>query len=66
MQKSGDPDNEQLEMLGGDVLGLGWSSERDRFVFQFAVNVSPRKRKEPTGEDVTLEDLHKLEEAKLS
>ena len=66
MQKSGDQDNEQLELLGGAVLGLGWSSERDMFVFQFAINVSPRKRKQPTGEDVTLEDLYKLEEAKLS
>ena len=31
MQKSGDQDNEQLELLGGAVLGLGLSSERDMF-----------------------------------
>ena len=31
------------------------------FVFQFAINVSPRKRKQPTGEDKTLKDFHKLE-----
>ena len=66
MQKSGHPDKEQLELLGGAVLGLGWSSKKDRFIFQFVINVSPRKRKQPTGEDVTLQDLYELEEAKLS
>ena len=66
MQKSGEPDDEQLELLGGAVLGLGWSSERDRFIFRFAVNVSQRKRKQPTGEDVTLETIYMLEGARLS
>ena len=66
MQKSGEPDDEQLELLGGAVLGLGWSSEKDRFIFRFAVNVSPRRRKQPTGEDVTLENICMLEAAKLS
>ena len=49
MQKRGEQDNEQLELLGGVVLGLGWSSERDMFVFQLAINVSPWKKKQPTG-----------------
>ena len=66
MQKSGELDDEQLELHSGAVLGLRWSSEKDIFVFTFAINVSPRKKKQPTGEDVTPEDIHKLEEAKLS
>ena len=53
--------NEQLQLHGGALLGLGWSRERDVFVHQFANNVSPRKRKQPTGEDKTLKDFHKLE-----
>ena len=49
MQKSGELDDDQLELLGGSVPGLRWSSERDRFIFRFAINVlgrgsSPRRR----------------------
>ena len=43
MQMSGELDEEQLELLGGAVLGIGWSSERDRFIFKISINVSQRK-----------------------
>ena len=66
MQRSGELDDDQLELLGGTVLGIGWSSERDKFIFRFAINVSPRKRKQPTEKDVTPETIHRLERAKLS
>ena len=66
MQMSGELDDDQLELLGGAVLGLGWSSERDRFIFRFAINVSPRKRKQPTEGDLTPETTYMLEKAKLS
>ena len=31
------------------------------FVIQLAINISPRKRKQPTGEVMTLKDFYKLE-----
>ena len=37
MQKKGEQVNEQQQLLGGSILG---SSERDRVVFQLAINVS--------------------------
>ena len=49
MQKNGEQDNEQLQLLDGAVLRLGWSREKDIFVFQLASYVSPWKRKQPTG-----------------
>ena len=66
MQMSGELDEEQLELLGGAVLGIGWSSERDRFIFKISINVSQRKRKQPTGEDVTKNTIYLLEGATLS
>ena len=55
MQRSGEADGEALELLGGAVLGVGWSSERDRFLFNLSINVSSRVRGEPTGPDLTEE-----------
>ena len=60
-QKKGDKVNKQLQLLDGAVLRPRWSRERDVFVIQPAINVSPRKRKQPTGEDMTLKDFYKLE-----
>ena len=37
MQRSGEPDGDELELLGGAVLGVGWRSEKDKF--SMAINV---------------------------
>ena len=41
--------DEQLEVLGATVLGIGWSNEKDKFIFKITINVSKRKRNQPTG-----------------
>ena len=46
---TGEQVNGQLQLLGDAVLRLGWSSERDMFVFQLAIKASLRKRNQPTG-----------------
>ena len=66
MQRSGEEDGEALELLGGAVLGVGWSSERDKFFFDLVVNVSNRRRGEPTGPDLTVQTLQSAREAVLT
>ena len=66
LQKERDKVDEQLQLLSGAVLELGWSHEKDKFVIQLATNVSTRKGKQPTGEEMIMKDIYKLEEVKLS
>ena len=44
----------------------GWSSERDRFLFNLSINVSSRVRGEPTGPDLTVETIHMVDTAVLT
>ena len=48
------------------MLGVGWSSERDKFFFDLVVNVSNRRRGEPTGPDLTVQTLQSAREAVLT
>ena len=43
-----------LQKLGGAVLGLGFSTERDQLKVKFRVNVSRHVRGEPTEPDLTV------------
>ena len=63
---SGEIDGEKLKKLGGSVLGLGFSTERDTMWVQFRANISPKKRGAPTGPDMTMETVGQLEEAVLT
>ena len=66
MQRSGERDDEQLELIGADRMGISWSREKDKFIFRITINVSQRKRKQPLGEDLTQDTIHMLEKATLS
>ena len=54
---SGEPDDETLLKLGGAALGIKYSTERDELSITFRVNVSKKKRGQPTGEDLTRETV---------
>jgi hypothetical protein len=60
MARSGEKDGLALQKLGGAVLGLGFSTERDQLEVKFRVNVSRHVRGEPTEPDLSLETLYKL------
>ena len=66
MQPSGERDDEQLELIGADRMGISWSREKDKFIFRITINVSQRKKKQPLGEDLTQDTIHLLEKATLS
>ena len=63
---SGEKDGAALEKLSGSVLGHGYSTERDILTVRFRVNISPRKRRMPTGPDLTIETLGKLDQTILT
>ena len=50
---TGDPDDGALQKLSGTVLGLVYSTCKDTLAVKFKVNVSPRRRGNPTGPDIT-------------
>ena len=60
MAMVGEKDGPALQKLGGAVLGLGFSTERDQLEVRFRVNVSRHIRGQPTEPDLTVETLHKL------
>ena len=58
---SGEEDGKALEKLSGSVLGHGNSTERDTLAVRFKVNVTPRKRGNPTGPDLTIDTLGEID-----
>ena len=60
LTKSYEKDGESMRLLGGAVLGIPCNLERDTFNMKFRVNVSPRKRREPTGPDLTTDTVGEL------
>ena len=59
---SGEEDGEALKKLSSTVLGHGYSTESDMLSVVFRVNVTARKRGNPTGPDLTRESLHQIYE----
>ena len=64
--RSGETDGKKLQLLGGAVLGLGYSAENDRLAIKFKANVSTRKRGVPTGPDLTKKTVDDMDPALLS
>jgi hypothetical protein len=50
---SGDENGPMVQKLGGAILGIKWETETDKFSVPLNVNVTQRRRDEPTGPDVT-------------
>ena len=63
---SGDPDGPMVRKLGGAVLGINWKTDTDKFSINLTVNVTRRRRGEPTGDDVTIANLEEITKAVLS
>ena len=63
---SGEPDGLALKKLGGAVFGLGFSTANDLLSINFRVNPSCNSRGKPTGEDLTLKTLYKLDDAVIT
>ena len=63
---SGEPDGGALKKLSGTVLGHGYSTAEDKLTVRFRVNVSPRRRGNPTGPDVTRETLGQLDQVVMT
>ena len=63
---TGDPDDGALQKLSGTVLGLVYSTNKDTLAVKFRVNVSSRRRGNPTGPDITRDTLGKLRGAVLT
>ena len=57
---SGDPDIGALYKLSSSVLGHGYSTAKDTLTVKFRVNITPRKRGDPTGPDLTVVTLDQL------
>ena len=58
---SGEEDGKALEKLSGSVLGHGYSTERDTLTVRFKVNITPRRRGNPTGPDLTRDTLAEVD-----
>ena len=63
---SGEADRAALKKLSGSVLGHGYSTEEDTLAVKFKVNISRRKRKKPTGPDLTVDTLSELGQVVLT
>ena len=63
---SGEKDGAALQKLSSSVLGHGYSTERDILTVKFRVNISPRKRRMPTGPDLSVETLGRLDQTILT
>ena len=63
---TGDPDDVAMKKLSGKVLGLGYSTETDLLTVMFRVNVSEKRRGEPTGPDITKDTIGELRTSVLT
>ena len=63
---SGESDSTALKKLGGTVLGMRWSAEKDMLAVRFRANVTKRKRGKPTGPDLTKQDIESLVSMELT
>ena len=63
---NGDKDGAMVQKLGGAVLGIPWCTETDKMSIKLTVNISKRRRGQPTGPDLTVETLNDLDTAVLT
>ena len=63
---SGEADGGALQKLSGAVLGHGYSTARDTLSVKFRVNISHRRRGNPTGPDITKDTLDQLNQTVLT
>ena len=61
MAKTGEKDDQALHKLGGEVMGLGFSTE-----VRFKVNVGKHIRGKPTEPDLFEDTLFKLAAAEIT
>ena len=66
MITSWEEDEEKLNKLGGAVLGIPWISGTDRWCIKFHVNLSKKKKGQPTGPDLSIETLVDLDKIILT
>jgi len=66
MAWSGEKDGDKLKKLGSAVLGQQFSTEDDTLAVVLGANISKRRRGEPTGPDLTPENLEELKECQLT
>ena len=55
-----------VQKLGGEVLGIKWDTEADKFSIPLTVNVSRRRRGMTTGPDVTSMSVDAIDEAVMT
>ena len=55
-----------LQHFGGSVLGIPWDTVKDEITMRPMVNLSQKQQKIRTGPAVTPENLHEIEDAKLT
>ena len=66
MAMSGEENGLALEKVGGEVLGMGFSTAEDTLSLRFHLNTSLHVHGKPTEEDITPKTLHKLHTAVIT
>ena len=64
--RSGETDQEQIEKMGTSVFGYLWDAPEDEMGVKFPVNLSKKKRSVRSLPDLTVRDIDKLRDVKLS
>ena len=66
MVRDGESRSEVTQKLGGGVLGLKWDPHHDVIHMHLAVNMSLKKANVRLGPEITMSDLHLLDETPLT
>ena len=66
MMVSGEEDQEAIDKLGKQVLGIDYDVGNDEFLFPLQVHVHPKKHGVRAGDPVTLENISDLDQVKLT
>ena len=64
--KSGEQDVEQIEKLGTSIFGYVWNAEKDEIGVKFPVNLSKKRRSVRVQPNITLSEVDKLGEIRLT
>ena len=64
--RSGETDQEQIDKMGTSVFGYLWNAPEDQMGVKFPVNLSRKKRSVRSLPNLTMKDIEKLGEVKLS
>ena len=64
--KSGETDKEQINKMGTSVFGYEWDATHDVMAVKFPVNLSRKRRSVRSQKNLTVQDIDKLVDMKLS